>query len=491
MRTLQHTLLFFLIILVEGYVVLSTELIFIRQTVPFVGSGTDTISIVIAAVLMPLAFGYQQGGRFKPHKLFGYFISTRRKLIINILISSTILLIGMNYHFLHIFFVDIMGYFEIKNRLIQLSWYCTAFLVIPVYLLGQTVPLISNYFSKEKLSKITGRILFVSTVGSFLGAVFSTIVIMSILGVHHTVTLNFVLLACLVILLSKKKSSKAVMYSIALAFLALLLNSDEEMARYRVVSNNQYNLVQVIPNKGDRHLFINRNASSKYNDARDKHIYVKFAERIVLLPIQDKTQPPKDILVIGAGGFTFGHEDKHNNYVFVDIDKELKRIAEDYILKEPLGENKEFVAMPARGYLHETDRKFDVIYLDAYRGGSTIPEQLITREFFMKLKNRLNHDGVLICNMILAANFKNQYTRNVDNTFRSVFPHYSRHIIPPFDPEAPPERLKDNPDMYFLWSNKGTELSNVTYIYKHEDDYDIGDIYTDNKNTSFLHKAQE
>jgi len=58
----------FFIIFLEGYVVLSAELIAIRLTVPFVGSGTDTVSIIIAAVLMPLAVGYYVGGQYKKRK---------------------------------------------------------------------------------------------------------------------------------------------------------------------------------------------------------------------------------------------------------------------------------------------------------------------------------------------------------------------------------------------------------------------------------------
>ncbi|MGB0719517.1 MAG: hypothetical protein ACPGRX_03535, partial [Bdellovibrionales bacterium] len=88
----------FVIIVLEGYVVLSSELLAIRQSIPFVGSGTDTVSIIIAAVLMPLAFGYQAGGRFKPgFNENGKYHSIRRKLITNILISMVILLGGLSY----------------------------------------------------------------------------------------------------------------------------------------------------------------------------------------------------------------------------------------------------------------------------------------------------------------------------------------------------------------------------------------------------------
>ena len=62
--SIRDRFLFFVIFL-EGFVVLSLELLAIRLTIPFVGSGTDTISIIIAAVLLPLAFGYYRGGQFK------------------------------------------------------------------------------------------------------------------------------------------------------------------------------------------------------------------------------------------------------------------------------------------------------------------------------------------------------------------------------------------------------------------------------------------
>ena len=47
---LAPAFILFCIIVVEGYIVLSSELLAIRQTTPFVGSGTDTVSIIIAAV---------------------------------------------------------------------------------------------------------------------------------------------------------------------------------------------------------------------------------------------------------------------------------------------------------------------------------------------------------------------------------------------------------------------------------------------------------
>lgn len=474
MRSPTQTLLLFTIIIIEGYIVLSSELLAIRQTIPYVGSGTDTISIIIAAVLMPLAFGYQNGGKFKPRRTFGTFMTVRKKLIFNIVVSASILLFGLSYSFIGMFF-EWLPTIGITDRIAQTALYCLTFLVIPVYLLGQTVPLISNYFSKEKLAKVTGKILFFSTVGSFLGAVFSTIVLMAILGVHHTASLNFVLLAILAIMLSKRKASKAVIYTSLLALLAMFFNSDSLMDAYKIRKNNQYNtIVAKETSSGSRLMILNGNNSSAYNDQGRKHSYIEFAERLAINPILN-ANPPKNILVIGAGAFTFGHNDTNNNYTYVDIDKDLKDVAERYILREPIGENKTFIPKPARAYLSGSNKKYDVIYLDAYQGGASLPEQLVTTEFYEQIKSHMKNQGILIANLILSPNFNSILSRNMDNTLRSTFPHLSRQVIG---------------ERYNLWSDSKTAIANIAYIYRHEDNYNAGKIYTDNKNTVFYDKPK-
>lgn len=476
MKSLTQTLLLFTVIVIEGYVVLSSELLAIRQTIPYVGSGTDTVSIIIAAVLMPLAFGYQSGGRFRPHNMFGVFVTIRRKLILNILISASILFFGLSYVFIKHFF-EFLPTIGLNDRILQTTAYCLVFLVIPVYLLGQTVPLISNYFSKENLSKVTGKILFFSTVGSFLGAVFSTIILMSLLGVHHTASLNFVLMAILVILLEKKTLSKSVIYCTAIAAAALYANSDSSMNEFKIRKNNEYNTIIAGETLGgERIMFLNGNRSSMYKDGK-KHAYIEFAEKVAIQPILNGTEK-RDILIIGAGAFTFGHNDRNENnqYTYVDIDKDLKDVAERYVLYEPIGKNKTFIPKPARGFLNETDKKFDVIYLDAYLGGVSIPEHLVTREFFAHVKEHLQDGGILITNFIASPNFTSKFSRHLDNTFRDVFPHVSRQVVG---------------DYYNLWSDSQTALANIAYVYRHEDNYQIGHIYTDNKNTVFYDKPKK
>ncbi len=473
MKKLDNTLFLFISIILEGYIVLSTELLAMRMTIPFVGTGTDSMSVIIAAVLLPLAAGYRTAGQFKIKAPDGSYRSIRKKLVRNILISSTFLLLGLSYFVMQFFFYFGLEQNGIDNKLIQITIYCLVFLVTPVYLLGQTVPLISNYFSGEKLSKITGKMLFFSTIGSFCGSVLTTLILMQYIGVHHTVSVLFGLLFYLTLILNKKQNREIMMTMLAITLLSLALNSDFVMRDIlSMVKNNKYSSIMIIKldendevsENGIPHMFINNNDSSMYSADGKKHDYIEFAERITIEALP-KDSPPKDVLIIGAGGFTYGHNDLKNNFVYIDIDKDLKTVSEEHLLKEKIQPNKVFYPLPARAYLNMTDKKFDIILLDAYLGGLSIPEHLVTQEFFTEVKKHLNDQGVLVANFIVSPNFGNLFSRNIDNTFRSVFPYVSRH---------------DTHDEYDVWNNSETANSNFMYIYKHFENYSAPAIYRDN-----------
>ena len=89
-------------IALEGYVVLAVELLAIRQLTPYVGNATDTVAIVIAAVLLPLAFGYEAGGRSGLGA--GDEFGVRRRLARNLLIAALILGLGLSHPSLVAFF---------------------------------------------------------------------------------------------------------------------------------------------------------------------------------------------------------------------------------------------------------------------------------------------------------------------------------------------------------------------------------------------------
>lgn len=448
------------VILTEGYILLSTELLAIRLSIPFVGSGTDTISIIIAAVLLPLAFGYYQGGQSKR--------APRRKLASNFLIALAFLTAGLSYVVVDLFFTTVRNT-GILDRRILTALYAALFIAAPVFLLGQTIPLASHYFKKHILSEVTGKILFYSTLGSFLGATFSTLVLMAYAGVHVTVTLSLVLLALLYLSFTKWNIGAQSALVVLLLALGAFLNSGWMMDRFNIVSNNPYNTVVTFEKDDKRFLFTNSSASSMYTADGHKFPYIEAIEKFALGPIWN-AKTPHDILVVGAGGFTLGHEDYSNHYDFVDIDKTLKEIAERDILKEKIPPNHKFHDADIRGFLNTTDKKYDVIVLDAYSGKYTLPEHLLTIEFFEQVKTHLKDKGVLAANFIFTPSFTSPFARNLDHTFRSVYPSAMTYVLN---------------EKYDLWNEVPDYESQVLYFYKNREDDGIPKIYSDMKNSAY------
>ena len=471
---MKKSLFLYVIIFLEGYVVLSAELLAIRQVTPFAGGGTGTTSIIISAVLLPLALGYYFGGKFKGRSFFNNTktITIRAKLLQNIFISTFFLAIGSSYFVIEYFFQ--IAYATLKmDRVSTTFLYSFIFLVIPVFLLAQTIPLVSHYFKKVELPLITGKMLFFSTIGSLMGGVFSTLVLMATIGVNLTVTITIICLCVLYFMLSKKAITKKSMIILCLTGISLYINSNSLMRKANIVESNAYNTVLIYENDGKRVMSLD-NGTSAGIDSNGNNVfqYMEHIEKNFINPIRTE-ESIKSILAIGAGGFTLGLKDHKNDYTFVDIDGSLKDVSEQYFLKRKLGSNKKFHALPARAYLSTTKQKFDFIYIDTYLGRN-IPEHLVTKEFFESVKAKLNDNGIVTMNIIASPTFNNEFSVNIDNTLKAVFPNINREII----------------GNYNAWANHTQNSRNITYSYFHKNYDKNPEIYTDNKNRSYYDKTK-
>jgi predicted membrane-bound spermidine synthase len=462
-----------LTILIEGYVVLSIELLAIRQLSSFVGSGTDTISIIIATVLMSLAFGYFAGGNFRSETSNSDHQQIRNKLTSNFTIAFFILLFGLSFSGMTYFFENLYA-LHIENRLILTLTYACVFLSYPIFLLGQTIPLVSNLLPTDRISKLTGQILFYSTLGSCIGSIVTTLVLMETIGVHHTANVALVMLALLAMAFTNKKSLIRILALLTGVIIMLSMNSTSNLREsFNIVSNNQYNVASTYEDNGWNRLILNGAHASGYHSSGEKYPYAMFLEKQLLHSIPTDA-PPKNILVLGAGGFTFGSDDKKNNYIYVDIDPSLKKIAEKYLFKKKLLPNKRFVPLDARSFLIDSREDFDIIMIDAYSSALQMPTHLMTHEFFQLVRSHLTQNGVMALNFLGTQNFTTQLSRNFDDTLRSVFPFLIRHSMS---------------GSYNLFSTE-TVLDNIIYIYKHDVVAQTKTIYTDNLNGSIIDQME-
>lgn len=131
----------------------------------------------------------------------------------------------------------------------------------------------------------------------------------------------------------------------------------------------------------------------------------------------DPREAPANVAVIGLGSgvglAVLAHHFPNISITVIDIDQAVIDLVDDhYPLLHWLSTQKtadgrprlRFVALDARQYIQvhaeSSDPRFDLIILDAYTSGSTIPPHLMTREFFAECAAALTDDGILLGNII-------------------------------------------------------------------------------------------
>lgn len=454
--------LLFLIILLEGFVSVALEILTIRQLIPFVGNSVIVTSLIIGIFLLFLAIGYWRGGKYTNN----FYVILKR----NFIWSSIFIGIGLSYLFLSTFFGLIITYL-IHSVFVILGLYLLFIIAPLVYFLGQTIPITMNLVKQEKLvGAIGGKVLFLSTIGSFFGAVLTSILLMEFLGVAWTVFVNFILLFSLTLFIPKDSTEPKILFgnkianaiiAISLILLVYVINIYFEKIVFIETTNYaNYNIEKhaKIDNREGNLLKINASYSSFIDKNKAGFPYIETIKKILF---NDLKLQNKNILVIGAGGFTLSaNQTNNNNFTYVDIDPKIKNIIQNNFLSNVNGK---FIAKDARVFFNHNNEHYDAIISDAYSNIDTIPTDLITAEHFNNIKNHLNIDGVAIFNIVAKPFLTDAYSKHLDSTIRTIFAN-----------------CMAIPQTY------SSEITNIIYVCKNSLNVDDKSIYTDNKNSATI-----
>jgi predicted membrane-bound spermidine synthase len=396
--------LLYLIVFIEGFCSLGAEVIALRRLVPHVGSAIVVTAPTIGLFLLALALGYGSGAR----------VSERFTAVVarNFLISALLVGLGLAR-------VTVDGLFaQVQPTWLAYLLFVGAVLCPVAWLLGQTVPVLTNLMKHLRTGEASGYALYWSTLGSFLGSVSLSLVVMQWLGVSAAVLVCAVLLALGSLLLAWQSWlawGKAVSVGVVAAFINLQPNAsvlDTVYADYTIKPIQRPELLN------PRGFLINNSLASLMDNSQPPKyaLYVQHLRHIIL---DELGLVGGDILVLGAGGFTLSHQEQTNRYTFVDIDPKIREIAEQRFLKEPIRGN--FIVDDARRFVRTTDQRFDAVVVDVFSSHTSIPGHLVTREFWEDTRRTLAANGVLLINLILDGRLETPYARNLLATIDSVY----------------------------------------------------------------------
>lgn len=401
------------ILLVEGAVSVAVQFIVLRQLSTFVGSSVVTTSIVISCFLLALAVGYEQGGKLKR--------AQPDHLARNFLLAALGLGLGLSYWVLEQLF-NLAAAIGIPDQLSTLLY--SALLMGPcVYWLGQTVPLLLNHHivsrnQAEAPARLAGTSLKLSTLGNVVGGLVSTLVVMYFFGVAAALSVNALFLLALWFSLTPQRTHAVVGLFLACGIISLNLGYEH----YRFDASTAYGHYKALTIDDDKHWIINNRSDSKLTENGLGHDYIEQAKGILFdqLKLRDH-----DILLLGAGGFSFSYERPYNNrFSYVDIDGQLKALAEEFFLGEQI--KGAFEHSDARAFVRQAQQsgqRFHAAFLDTFSHRYAIPEHLMTVEFFTELANIIEQDGKVIINVIANPLMNDRYSQRVHNTLHKAFGH--------------------------------------------------------------------
>lgn len=408
------------IVFIEGFCSLGAEIIALRRLVPHVGSSIVITAPTIGFFLLALALGYAAGARISDR----YLATVSR----NFLISALLLGIGLSTPFVSTLFDHV-----------QPVWFAYVILVAGIlcplaWLLGQTVPALTNLMQAQRTGEASGLALYWSTLGSFLGSLGLSLFVMLWLGVSAAVFLCSTLLLIGVLMLGiatpgHRFRNLATIIGCLLLIAApnlTILRTLIQISDYAVTETAyaDYSVVETSTTDGldARVLRVNSSTASLLADGEPPRYarYIDYLRRTLLKELHFQE---RDILVLGAGGFTLSHREPLNHYTYVDIDPAIRTIAEQQFLRESIRGH--FVVDDARHYVaqtaHHSPRRYDAVVVDVYSSHHNIPSHLVTREFWRDTRGVLKPEGVMLANLILDSALQSDYARNVLATIESVY----------------------------------------------------------------------
>jgi predicted membrane-bound spermidine synthase len=433
-------------VIVGGAASLGMEMAASRLLAPYFGSSLYIWACLIGLILLYLTVGYYVGGRLVDRRPSGrllYTLTTIAALWMGAipLVSKPFLLWSQQA-----FSTYSEGLFigTLVSVLLLFS--------VPTILLGCVSPFAIRLQVQQvgKSGRIAGMLYAISTGGSILGTFLPVLVFIPNVGTANT----FLILASSLLVASvlglvvestirfperklhQHKSLLTILLLIPLLGTTLGLQGPIKppytsggSGELKAEKESAYNYIQVVQVGDETRLILNEGLGvhSIYNPHQEltRGPWDYFAVAPFFNNAPFRQEQVKDVCVIGLGAGTVPHQ---FNTIYgkdqvqidgIEIDPEIVNMGRKYFdMNQP---NLNVVVEDGRPYLNGTDKKYDVIGIDAYQQ-PYIPFQLTTTEFMQEVRNHLTSTGVAVLN---AGRTGDDY-RLVDamaKTMKTVFPN--------------------------------------------------------------------
>ncbi len=419
-----------LIAFVVGASALGSEIAAARLMAPYFGASTIIWANTIATVLVALSVGYAIGGRLADRD------GSRRGLGRIVLAAAGLLAVVpfVSGPFLRtsVEALDAVSAGAFAGSLLAVCLLIAA----PVLLLGAVSPYVLRLSvrSVESSGRTSGRLSAISTLGSLCGTFLSALVLVPFLGAKRTFLVFAVALA--LVALVALRSRRAALVPAALALLLLAPTGTVKATGDREVvweGETEYQYARVLESEdGTRLLELNEGQAIHSLMRPGTVLTGDYWDEYLVMPQVALGRAPRSVAILGNAGGTvaraYGTYFPDTAVDTVELDGELNAVAREWFDLAPRPGLRMF-AQDARPWLRTADRRYDAIFVDAYRQ-PYIPFYLATREFFALVREKLNPGGVVLVNVGFPEGSQD-LEQVLTATMRAVFPTVLR------DPSEP------------------------------------------------------
>lgn len=474
-----------------GMSVMAVELGASRLLAPYFSSSQIVWTIIIGTIMIAMALGNIYGGKSAdknpdPDKLYKRIL-TAAVWIAAIPFFGKFVILGISA----LLIVTINTNFLIWAAFIT----CMVVFVFPLFLLGTVTPSLVKYTvdSLDDSGKTVGTLGAFNTIGSIIGTFIPTFISIPAVGTAATFLIfsGILLILGLAYFIFNKRGSVRCGVTSALFLACCVLSNLMGFAFWDkglvYEGESVYNYLQVKSDDETTSLSTNVLFGVQSVYVKSGKLSGMYYDYAMAAPLMSGTvDSEKDILILGMGTGTYAKQCL--NYLpdvkaeGVEIDERITDLAHEYF---ELPEEVKVTTYDGRAFLNVSDKKYDVIMVDAYQD-ITIPFQMSSVEFFELVKEHLKGDGVMVVNMNMRSDSSDGINNWLSDTISSVFDNvYTVDVSGATNREL---FASDNPEMLSTLKENSEELEDLSFstmmetVIRNLEPYDAGNrILTDDK----------
>lgn len=426
-KILNNKIYLYLTEFFAGMSVMAVELGASRLLAPYFSSSQIVWTIIIGTIMIAMALGNIYGGRKADKE------PNPDKLYARIVISSIwIALIPVLGKYIIAAISAVMIFTVSTNYLIWAAFVaCMVLFVFPLFLLGTVTPSLVKYTvdSLDDNGKTVGTLNAANTIGSIIGTFLPTFVTIPAVGTSVTFLIfaAILLLLSIVYFVSNKIWYARIIVAVVVLVIGCLFGSAdhfafwEENLAYEGESIYNYLLVR----EDEEYISLATNVMTGVQSvySKDKSLTGTFCDYALAAPLMagQSEKERLDVLMLGVGAGTYASQCSwyfdNVSVEGVEIDGKITELANTYF---DMPQDVKVTTYDGRAFLNVSDKKYDVIFVDAYQD-ITIPFQMSSVEFFSLLSDHLTTEGVMVVNLNMWEKKEGDINAHLMDTIAQVF----------------------------------------------------------------------